>query len=336
MGLGPALHRSQPQGRGDSLIFSFRPRRDWPSLAFFACWLTLWTFGGVMALASLWRETWSDRAFLGVWLCMWVIAETVVVTFVAWQLFGREELIVTPDCLEVRQRIGPLARVIRVPDALVDSVRASNAGNEGSGKVSGIEITAGDTKITVGTSLRPSEAEHVASIVGARGRPRPRWPDQPAEFGFGEHNRPASPDPDTLPLSWHYEVGRLRCPPRAAAIALAAVVVAVVAALFVHDRHRGPAGSPPQRSAFSDPRAYAAAVTIYMLGPGRTTLGAKPICGRHATWEHWTCHVTGPVRGGAYAGRELIYRCSASGAGIACGVKDPPPLTPTRRQSTEK
>jgi hypothetical protein len=199
MGVAPALHRPQIQERGDSLVVSFRPRRVWPQLAFFAFWLTLWTIGGVAASRALWRETWGDRAFLAVWLCMWVVGETTATTVVAWQLFGREELVVTPDRLEVRQRIGPFARVARVPVALVDSIRASPVGDAGVDYR--LEVFAGGTKIAVDAPLTQTEAEYAASILEGRVRPKRRWSDEPTRFGFGGESAPPAAAAETLPAA---------------------------------------------------------------------------------------------------------------------------------------
>ena len=311
--------------RSESLVLSFRPHRVWPRLGFFAFWLTLWTLAGVAAFTALWHGPWGARAFLGVWLCMWAVAETAVTTIVAWQLFGREELLVKPDRLEVRHRIGPLARVKRVPVALVDSVRASGVDREGAAGVCCVEVSFGGTKIAVGAPLMQSEAENAASVVEGRVRPKPRWSDEPTAFGFGEDASPAT-DAVRFRGPWRYELGGIRCPPRTGATVFGAVVAAVAVALVLHDRHHGHIGSPPRRAAFSEPRAYAAAVTLYALGSGRTVLTGKPVCDQNSTWEHWTCRVTGPVRGGAYAGRELVYRCSARGDSIVCGLRNPPPL----------
>ena len=113
------------------------------------------------------------------------------------------------------------------------------------------------------------------------------------------------------------------------AILAAAVTAAVGATLVLAHGHGGgapqanvqpaaPSGRPqhvapapvPSRAAYTDPRAYAAAMTRLALTTGQTELNGLPACRKDSTWNRWTCQAKGRPTIGAYAGHWLTYRCS--------------------------
>ena len=118
--------------------------------------------------------------------------------------------------------------------------------------------------------------------------------------------------------------------PRAALALLAAVVAIGAVTLVLQHRHQGgvaqaqqqPATATlkpfpgaegvPSRASFSDPHAYAAAMTRLALASGRTQLNGTPACDQTSTWDRWTCRARGKPTLGAYAGRWLTYRLLAN------------------------
>jgi hypothetical protein len=136
-----------------------------------------------------------------------------------------------------------------------------------------------------------------------------------------------------------------------ALLSVLAVVLAGAAFTFVLT-HRGHGGGEaqtqpvtttpelpqpvPQRTAYSDPRGYAAAMTRFALTSGRTAIDGTPVCVQGSTYDHWTCRARGRPEIGAYAGRLLTFRCSPHSTPqpggqpavmINCRPDNPPPLT---------
>jgi hypothetical protein len=113
----------------------------WGVLAFLGVWLTFWTAGGIAAFIQLLHADWGTRLFLLLWLCFWAFGESTSATIIAWQLFGRELLLVSPERLEVRKQIGPLTKtkLYEAPQRLLPRVRlrrqdrACRRGNERTG-----------------------------------------------------------------------------------------------------------------------------------------------------------------------------------------------------------
>jgi hypothetical protein len=147
---------------------------------------------------------------------------------------------------------------------------------------------------------------------------------------------------------------RVKRMPAAAAALVAGAGVAGLVALVLVLTHGHEAGAPqaqrqttgsppppsepvPSRASFSNPRAYAAAMTRLALTSGQTTLDGQPACTSDSTWNTWTCHARGKPTLGAYAGRWLTYQCSSSYAPqsgrppaaptIGCRPVNPPSLT---------
>jgi hypothetical protein len=143
---------------------------------------------------------------------------------------------------------------------------------------------------------------------------------------------------------------------RGAVVLLAAVIAAVAVTTVLHGRHRSGhvaqaqrhpamarlkpfpgAKTVPSRTSFSDPRAYAAAMTRLALASGRTEVDGAPACNENSTWDRWTCLAKGKPTLGAYAGHWLTYRCSpavqpqpggrSAGVMINCKPTNPPSLT---------
>jgi hypothetical protein len=216
------------------------------------------------------------------------------------------------------------------------------------------------TTVTLTRSLRPPRpggdrraAENVAAAVIARLRPRPPRRDRPGNLGWAEPETDGGGRESEVATveaqSWAHRSGRSQRKPRTGLALLAAAVVIVPVALVLAVLHRSQGVVPAQRSvvtataeavasrtAFSNPRTYAGAMTRLALANGRTQLNGEPACDVNSTWERWTCRAKGRPALGPYAGRWLTYRCSPSynpqpggppALMITCTPKNAPPLT---------
>lgn len=88
---------------------------------------------------------------------------------------------------------------------------------------------------------------------------------------------------------------------------------------------------PPSRDAFSDPAKFAAAMTIYALTSGRTSVRGAPSCRDRVTWTRWRCTVPARATLGPFAGRTVTYYCSRDSStqrtqSVTCGPDRPLPL----------
>jgi hypothetical protein len=77
-----------------------------------------------------------------------------------------------------------------------------------------------------------------------------------------------------------------------------------------HTRSSPPAGvtlaggpHPPAAEKFSRPRAYAEAMTRYLLTSGQTLVLGRPHCGDRVTWTSWVCRAPGRSGSPPNAGR---------------------------------
>lgn len=168
------------QELGDRLVVGFRPRRQWFALPFLAFWLSGWTLGGVLAAGQLTHVGPGGVAFLLLWLSGWIAGECLVLGTIMWQLSGRETLTVTSDSIEIRWRIGRLARIKRYETAAVRSVTAERVPHdedEQPRKDFGLQIWCAEEEVHVGEGMDVHEAEYVASLVESRIRPRSWWSD---------------------------------------------------------------------------------------------------------------------------------------------------------------
>jgi hypothetical protein len=344
MDIAPLPAGSRIQELGDRLIVRFRPARSWGVLVFFAFWLTFWTAGGIAAFTQLLDADWSERPFLLLWLCFWAFGESTVTVVIAWQLFGRELLVVTPEQVELRKEIGPFARTRLYEVALIRDFKAApvpSAEDEQPRKDFCVEFAYDGETVRVGDGMTEREAEHVAEAVWARIRPRTWW---------GEES-PAEPSEPRLE-SAAPGVSQRRRLRMLTQIVVPLLVLAAIASLLVASRRdshpepgpppapedaspRGPVW-PPTEDQFASMRVYASATTFSSLMSAKTTVLSPPACRPHPTWQEWTCTVTARPTLPPFAGRTLRYRCSAVstpqpgggpvGRGVICGADPPLPL----------
>jgi hypothetical protein len=273
----PPSPGSRIQELGDTLVVRFRPRRSWGEIAFLGFWLTGWTFGGIAALYALTRAGWGGRAFLLFWLCGWVFGEVFAAKEIAWQLRGRELLLVTPNQLEIRKEIGGFARTRRLHLLTVDKVRAQRVPTGEDEKPRSdyrLEIVAREETFHVGEGMGEREAEYVASAVFAHVRPRPRWGDEETVFGFAAQAElsPAVPDQQPRPhLPRPREFRRRWMLARVAPALVGAILIAIVALTVL-----APLRHPPRVPRMAPPSAPAVAPAAAPPSAGQPPGGPSP------------------------------------------------------------
>jgi len=344
MDIAPSPNGLRIQDLGDRLIVGFRTTRLWAVLVFLAVWLPIWTWAGIGAFAKLLTGDWSERAFFFVWLCGWAFGESMATGIIAWQIFGRELLVVTADQVEMRKEVGRFARTKHYEVSLVRDFKAArvpSAEDERPRKDFCLEFTYDAATVRVGEGMGEREAEHIAASVSALIHPRRTW------WGEERLPEPAEPAPEAATPAAPRRRRRLGI---LAQIVFPLLVVAAIASLLLvgrRDSDQGSAPQPPQGDASSrgpvgppDPfatrRVLASAKTFYALTSAKTTVLSQPVCGPRPTWSQWTCTVSARPTLPPFVGRTLRYRCSAvstpqpggssAGRGVLCRPDPPRPL----------
>jgi len=344
MDKAPQPTGSRIQELGDQLIVHFRPRRSWGTLALLAFWMTFWTAGGIAAFTQLLHGDLGARLFILLWLCFWAFGEATVAVIIAWQLFGHESFLVSPERLEVRKQIGPFTKKKLYEVPLVLDLKATRARSDEDRRPRRdfcLTFEYDDKPVRVGEGLSELEAEHIAARISARIRPQTWWgeesPAGPLETPF-EGAAPAAAG-----RPWLRILQQIVFP----LIVLAALAGVAVSALRDHNSEppaqaapadaspRGPVW-PPTADQFASMRVLASATTFQTLTTAKITVLSPPVCRPHPTWQEWTCTVTARPTLPPLAGRTLRYRCSAAstpspvggqaGRGVLCGPDPPPTL----------
>jgi len=343
MDVAPPLTGTRIQDLGDRLVVRFKPRRSWGELVFLAVWLTCWTVGGMAAIVALPTMDWGERAFVLLWLCGWVFGECFAVVVIAWQLFGRELLIVTPEQIEVRKEVGRFDRTKFYEAPLVRDLRAARVPHdedERPRKDFCLEFKYDEETVRVGEGMGEREGEHLAASVSQRIQPRRSW--------WGEESQAEPYEPRlqaAAPVAPRPRWRRVLTHGVFPLLVLAAIASLVVVGSRHSDKRQAPQpltrdasrhqpSGPPTEDQFASRRVYASAMTFYALMSGKTTVLGVPACRPRPTWSRWTCVVTARSTTPPFAGRRLRYRCSAvpqpdgrsMGRGVLCGPDPPPPL----------
>ena len=183
---------SRIQELGSRLSVRFRPHRSWGQIVFLVLWLAFWSFGGIAALVALPDAGPGELAFMLLWLCGWVGGECAVITVIAWQLVGKELLILTDGHLEVRKELGRFARTKFYDVAFVrdiEAVRVPSGEDERPRRDFCLRLSYEGTSIRIGEGMGEREAEYVASIVLSKIRPLPRWGDVSAADPWDDGDR---------------------------------------------------------------------------------------------------------------------------------------------------
>jgi hypothetical protein len=329
MALAPPPHGSRLQELGDRLLVRFRPRRS--GVVFLGIWLTGWTFGGLSAVPAFVNADTGSRAFLLLWLSGWALGECGVAVILAWKLFGREELTVAPNVLELRRQVGVFWITRRLDAGLVDgdfvAALMPTGEDEELRTDYRLELSYTGSTICIGEGMSESEAEEIASIVGERFRPRSWRNDdrgtRPTDMAPRPAARPTRSEMKTVASSMEASTPLRVAGSLVGAVVCAGFVLGVAAILYWphHEAPRHARSSPVENAAlseaaqfpfarnFSDPRAYAAAVTRFLVALGHRTLLTPPRCSDHLTWTHWACSVMARATVPPFAGRTLRYQC---------------------------
>lgn len=314
----PSATGFRVQELDESLIVDLRPGRMWGELVFVTFWVTVWTVGGVAALVAFMSETWGARAFLAVWLCGWVFGECWAGATIAWQLFGHEILTVTQEQLEVRQAVGRFSRTKRYDAALVRDLSAAPVPTDADEKPRKdfcVKFSYRDERVSVGERLDKREAEHLASLVAARIRPRGWWGEEEPMVVYSGSDRSAE----------LVEPAATRGPWRVVALMAAGLTVLFAIAVIrdAHTRPRRPKTSTQAVTVLAGPgdpyeaaRTLASATTASLLSSSRTLVIGLPVCKGNASWTRWRCTVRAQATIGPFAGRTMRYFCDS---GHICG-----------------
>jgi hypothetical protein len=100
-----------------------RASRNWFVLLFLGFWLTLWTFGGLAAMAA---AASGEEPVVFVWLVFWAAAWVFVAATVGWQLAGRTLVSVNGGALAYRWTMPVVTRTRRYDPAQVRHLRAAS------------------------------------------------------------------------------------------------------------------------------------------------------------------------------------------------------------------
>jgi hypothetical protein len=314
MGVAPSPSGRRVEDLGDRLVLFFRPQ-GWSNAIFLMVWALVWTIGGLTALLHLPDSTPGEAAFLLVWLSGWFFGECFVLLQITWLLVGRELLSLSPDSFELRWEIGRFARSKWFDPATVHSVSAERVPHdeedEKPRKDFGLRISHGGDIQHFGEGMSRGEAEHVATVIESRLRPRTWWDDEaafprrisgertPAEhttFSAGQFTI-AEPNHKRFALA---AVGAVAC---------VTLTGALLAAALGEER-RSPvaprAASPPAApDVYALQRTYASATTAQTLMAAGITPEGLPRCSGNADWTRWSCR----VRAHTSAGRTSTYVC---------------------------
>jgi hypothetical protein len=283
---------------GDRLVVTLRPFREPGAIPFMILFLPLWTLGGIAAIVALVGAAWGGRPFLLFWLCGWAVAEGGLVIGLAWLLWGRELLIVTPEQFEVRKEIGRFARTRRYDATRIQTVEAALVPSDDEGPERTdycLKIINDGTSVEVGDGLSELEAEDLAAAVREFARPR-RWWGEEEEWHFPELYRAAAAKRSRAPLVW--------------GLALCLLVVATVIGL-VFDRDAGEQHTGPRPRPAAGPDElflmYASATAHATLVAAGAIPLEPPACTGDSMTRHWVCSARA-----ASAGVIRRYRCESS------------------------
>src|SRR5439155_122709 len=150
----------------------------------------------------------------------------------------------------------------------------------------GLPVLFEGRRLRSGEGMSEREAEYVASVVLDRIRPRARWSDEARAAPSVELQAPTPSRRSAAVI---------------AAIVFPAMVIVALVWLGLHSRQPRPQGvrtttsagaratGPPSTQQFSDPREYAAAMTLYSLTSAQARVLGRPDCGSFVTWRAWVC-----------------------------------------------
>lgn len=128
-------------------------------MALLAVWLAAfaWVVSGAVAALSA-PGPYQPMALMVVWLLVWMGGAVAAAGSLAWMLWGREIIDLTPPSLSIRRQIGPLGRTRVFDLAKVTNIRAA---------AGGVEIDYRGHRVRFGADLDRDEAEELAARMTA-------------------------------------------------------------------------------------------------------------------------------------------------------------------------
>lgn len=105
-----------------------RARKNWFALPFLCFWLTVWTFGGVLAFYALLTGEIAERLFLGFWLCGWALGWLFAAGSILWQVGGRSMVAVAEGALIHAWRMPIVSREKRYDVSQIRHLRTGDTG----------------------------------------------------------------------------------------------------------------------------------------------------------------------------------------------------------------
>jgi hypothetical protein len=155
----------------DGLRVRVGPRRLRAAVVFTCVWILGWSAAGVAIPVELGGEV--HPVFFAVWVPFWAVTEAAVGLVLAWELVGREVLVVGPGALEHRRELGRFARVRTYDLADVVGVGGVAVFDEGEDGFSwagdfGIELSAAGKVFVAGGNFTAPEADYLASVISDR------------------------------------------------------------------------------------------------------------------------------------------------------------------------
>jgi hypothetical protein len=164
---------------------SIPSRRNYAAAAFIAFWLCGWVFGLVTAGGQLLSPPHVGKdpppeLFLFVWLGLWIIGGLSAMTFLLWNLAGRERVTVRTDALSIRREVFGLGRGrhyelsavkdLRAVESAVGTILGSFGRRDPFGVSSGpLAFDYGAKTVRFGAGIDMAEAKHILSkLIAAK------------------------------------------------------------------------------------------------------------------------------------------------------------------------
>jgi len=164
--------RAEIHDGSDGLAVVMPAPRSWFVIAFLLFWLGGWTTGG---LGAMWLGFSPDvpgpvKLFLVFWLGGWLLGEVYAIYTVAWQLAGRERILLAPSELTLAREVFGLGRRRAFDLERVRNLRVVPRTRPGpAGAWAGrIAFDYGSSMVRCGRGLDELEAERIVDLLRSR------------------------------------------------------------------------------------------------------------------------------------------------------------------------
>jgi hypothetical protein len=304
----PPTSGSRIQHLGDRLVVEFRPFREQGAIPFMVVFLPFWTAGGIAVICALFGASWTERPQMLFWLCGWAFFEGGMLVGLAWLLRGRTLLIVTPERLEVRQKLGRFARTKAYDATRIETVEAAQVpydeAEEGPRTDFCLRLINEDKSVAVGDGLSESEAEDIAAVVRELIRPRRWWGEEPEEkWNFPELYRDSAEKRSRAPIVF-------------AGLCVIFIGLALIGSLEQggDDTSREQPTPASPATSVDAPFLILASANAHaaLVSAGRIPLGV-PSCSGDPVTRHWVC-----MARATSSNRILTFRCEGLERAVRC------------------